>query len=146
MRSAAAAASSATVVPTAEMEPTLTKQEPTPLVERHDDIQKLLDAGLETVQDIAGLTDELKRRCCYCRQWIGDTRHVKQHIKKLHSAEWQQLEKVALSRCHQFANRITAPCSFCGASVQERPRHARHCTVLFQLSMACEHALFFLCP
>ncbi|CAE7278808.1 unnamed protein product [Symbiodinium natans] len=36
------------------------------------------------------MRDDLLKYCVVCRQWIGDPRHHKQHIKKTHADIWKR--------------------------------------------------------
>ena len=114
-----------------------------PVSKRYNLLQTFQDGGLELVMSHEGLIDELKRHCCICRQWIGDVRHMKLHMRNSHWDLWSEHQANALEQSGKYYISISNPCKFCAGSVSfnHRARHAKTCTVLFQIAFASEVAI-----
>ena len=114
-----------------------------PISRRYQLLQSFQDGGFELVLSHEGLVDELKRHCCICRQWIGDVRHMKTHMRNSHGDLWNQHQALSLEQCGRYSTGVSSTCRFCagGVSSTNRARHAKMCTVLFQIAFACEIAI-----
>ena len=114
-----------------------------PISRRYQLLQSFQDGGFELVLSHEGLVDELKRHCCICRQWIGDVRHMKLHMRNSHGDLWNQHQTLALEQCGRYSVGVNSTCRFCagGVASSNRARHAKMCTVLFQIAFACEIAI-----
>ena len=104
-----------------------------PISRRYQLLQSFQDGGFELVLSHEGLVDELKRHCCICRQWIGDVRHMKLHMRNSHGDLWNQHQALTLEQCGRYSTGVNSTCRFCagGVSSANRARHAKMCTVLF---------------
>ena len=111
-----------------------------PLVERREVVRELLKTNLASLREVDGLAESLLQHCSICFQWIGDTRHVKSHIMKTHSAVWAKHSVAVTEAANRWSKSILHPCQFCGLAYHtgNRGRHARGCTVLFQVLLACQ--------
>ena len=111
-----------------------------PVSRRYQLLQAFQDGGFELVTSHEGLTDERKRHCCICRQWIGDVRHMKLHMRNSHWDLWSEHQAKALEQSGKYYTSISNPYKFCAGSLSftHRARHAKTCTVLFQVAFASE--------
>ena len=111
-----------------------------PFYKRAEQVQKLLSTGCLT-QDTA-MRDDLLKHCVVCRQWIGDPRHHKQHIKKTHADIGKRYLDMLTAAALKWGPELVSPCAFCGCAgaTEHRSRHAKSCTVLFQALLACQLA------
>ena len=75
---------------------------------------------------------KLSAYCVLCGQWSA---RVKQHQRLMHPREWA-LHDAAISQCCSAGLRSVHTCSYCGAAVKQPGRHLKHCTVLYQASLA----------
>ena len=75
---------------------------------------------------------KLAAYCVICGQWCA---RVKQHHRLMHVAEWA-LHDQAVSRCCSAGLRAASSCQHCGLQVSQPSRHLKHCTVLYQASLA----------
>ena len=87
------------------------------------------------------LRDELRERCCLCRQWTARRGGTKMHLQALHTSEWEQTAELARAKCLQYHHLVshTSGCSFClepkFADKRAAMAHAQNCQVLFQFMM-----------
>ena len=75
---------------------------------------------------------KLSAYCVLCGQWSA---RVKQHQHLMHPREWA-LHDAAISQCCSAGLRSVHTCSYCGAAVKQTGRNLKHCTVLYQASLA----------
>ena len=61
-----------------------------PLLHRLSDVQELIRTDFQCLAASPELRQELSRNCSICKQWVGDTRHVKLHLSKTHSDVWNK--------------------------------------------------------
>ena len=116
----------------------LAQPEVSPFVHRHAELRQLVASNYGYARNNPSLCDHLKQHCCLCLQWVADTRHIKQHHKKSHPELAAGLIQKAITVCATFASGMTVPCPYCGVAVERSnvPRHARSCTVLYQLALS----------
>ena len=115
-----------------------------PVSRRYQLLQTFQDDGFELVLLHDGLFDELKRHCCICRQWIGDVRHMKLHMRNSYGDLWSKHQALSLEQCGKYFTSVSNPCRFCAGSVSytHRARHAKQGTILLQVAFASEIAIF----
>ena len=108
-----------------------------PLSQRYHLLQEVVAQGLSNFVISDDLQQELLHHCCICHQWVVNSRAVKTHHQKTHAIPAETLKAVH-HRCQSFGSLITAPCHFCGGTVNKsnRPRHAGTCTALYQLVLS----------
>ena len=118
----------------------LAQSEAVPFVQRFADLRRIADSRYEFARNNIQICGHLKQHCCLCLQWVADTRRIKQHHAQTHPELNAEVIKQATDVCATFASSMTVPCPFCGGQVNKSnvPRHARMCTVLYQLAFICD--------
>ena len=114
-----------------------------PLLKRRGLAQAWVSGGSrQCIRDLANvdLSRECREHCCICRQWIADTRHMKQHIKQSHPHVYAKFRQLVVADCAALSGAVLAsqPCPYCHRSATTKPkRHAKMCTVLYQVALVC---------
>ena len=80
----------------------------------------------------ASMRDALNTYCVICGQWCA---RVKQHHRLMHASAWAMHEQ-AISQCCSAGLRALSSCQYCGRPASQPSRHLKHCTVLYQASLA----------
>ena len=115
--------------------------EPQPVALRRELVQTWIDGGAERLlKDMTPtLRDELRQRCCLCRQWIASPNHIKAHIRRSHPEVYNMHFNEVSSQCSLLAHMLQDPCPFClqTAPSKHRDRHAVRCPVLVQVALCC---------
>ena len=120
-----------------------TDDPPLPLIKRDELVKAWITGGSKTcIEALTGeaLRSECSSHCSVCRQWIADTRHMKQHIQKAHPHVYARHHTNTVADCAALAGTILAsqPCPYCHKSATTQPkRHASMCTVLYQVALVC---------
>ena len=78
------------------------------------------------------MRDALATHCVICGQWCA---RVKQHHRLMHASAWTMHEQ-AISQCCSAGLRALSSCQYCGRPALQPSRHLKHCTVLYQASLA----------
>ena len=87
------------------------------------------------------LRHELTRHCVICQMFIMDTKHIKQHIRRMHPDIFSTHKDTVLQRCKPFKTQLVtnSNCPWCSYKVWSPGRHVDQCPVLFQLCLAAVH-------
>ena len=114
-----------------------------PLLKRRGLVQAWVSEGSRRcIRDLTNvdLSRECREHCCICRQWIADTRHMKQHIKQSHPHVYAKYHQQLVADCAALSGTVLASqaCPYCHRSATTKPkRHAEMCTVLYQVALVC---------
>ena len=87
------------------------------------------------------LRHELMRHCVLCQMFIADTKHIKQHLRRMHPEIVTNLWDTVIQRCKPFKSQLVtnSSCPWCLCKVWSPGRHVEQCPVLFQLCLAAAH-------
>ena len=86
-----------------------------PLLKRRGLVQAWVSEGARRcIRDLTNvdLSRECREHCCICRQWIADTRHMKQHIKQSHPHVYAKYHQQLVADCAALSGTVLAsqPC------------------------------------
>ncbi|CAE7324472.1 slc47a1 [Symbiodinium necroappetens] len=113
---------------------------PLPFSQQHALLDKLMHHGhlavLEYLNGDPQRREELLHHCCVCRQWFSDPRRLKTHIACTHKELHQLHAERAVANCAALEPTFLSPCPYCKAGFTKKSRHARGCTVLFQIAFS----------
>ena len=108
-----------------------------PFYKRAEQVQKLLSTGLVCLTQDTAMRDDLLKYCVVCRQWIGDPRHHKQHIKKTHADIWKRYLDMLTAAALKWGRVPSAGALGLPSTDPGTPNHA---LCFFQALLACQLA------
>ena len=108
-----------------------------PLLRQTEVVRQLLQPGSK-VQIVSTLAEGLTQNCGFCGQWIAKGGSVKEHIKRKHPHIWHTSIGNLEVECAGHKPHLVrdSECDFCKVTVYQPDRHARSCTVIFQVALA----------
>ena len=101
------------------------------------EVRRLLTNGVQALLQQQALLTEMRQHCVLCRQWIADTKVMKNHYNNSHKSFMREYKLTCLQymRSHGVTSQ---PCTFCGSLLSNKAEAAKHqlkCTVLWQISV-----------